>query len=485
MGVVNAPGIPVSNCDPTLTSQIEFVGPGTPNPKDTLVPQGGRFSPAVGFAWQVPWFGEGKTTVRGGFQRTYGQAGSSFSGGLLSGSGGGDFNNQSFSVNSPAINAILKGDTVAGAGVGRALTLADLPLLIPTTATRLPAAPLPLIANTAFPASITYSMYAPGYVTPYQDNFTLSVTRNIAKNYTLDIRFVDTLGRKQPGVASANFVGSAGSLDLNQVNVYHNPELFNALVNTRAGLNDPFFDQLLLGVNLNPTIAGYGPVGTVGNVSVTVNGAATTVPVLQRGSAQIRRAFATSLANGDFVTIANSLMASAVTYTGLQTLPPGLTAIRGRVVRNGCDRLANGAVIPASTTVNGIAFTGTNTSTFSLPDGSVIGPRCFAENFLTANQAFGTANLAKNFGHTNYQSGQVQFTARPTQGVSIQGTLSLSKTMNLPGSGYTDPLNRDLDYSISNNNIGAEFRSNAVIELPIGPNKLIFGNSSGWFARAI
>ena len=37
-----------------------------------------NFSPGVGFAWQVPWFGEGRTTVRGGYQVTY-QGGGRFS----------------------------------------------------------------------------------------------------------------------------------------------------------------------------------------------------------------------------------------------------------------------------------------------------------------------------------------------------------------------------------------------------------------------
>ncbi len=30
-----------------------------------------NFGPAVGFAWQIPWFGKGKTTLRGGYQTTY------------------------------------------------------------------------------------------------------------------------------------------------------------------------------------------------------------------------------------------------------------------------------------------------------------------------------------------------------------------------------------------------------------------------------
>ena len=32
-----------------------------------------NFGPAVGFAWQLPWFGKGKTTLRGGYQMNYSQ----------------------------------------------------------------------------------------------------------------------------------------------------------------------------------------------------------------------------------------------------------------------------------------------------------------------------------------------------------------------------------------------------------------------------
>ena len=34
-----------------------------------------NFGPAIGFAYQLPWFGEGKTTIRGGYQQTFGAAG--------------------------------------------------------------------------------------------------------------------------------------------------------------------------------------------------------------------------------------------------------------------------------------------------------------------------------------------------------------------------------------------------------------------------
>jgi hypothetical protein len=49
------------------------------------------------------------------------------------------------------------------------------------------------------------------------------------------------------------------------------------------------------------------------------------------------------------------------------------------------------------------------------------------------------------------------------------------------GSGNADPLNRKADYSKPTSSITHDFRTNGTIELPIGPNKLIMGNSSdGW-----
>src|SRR5262245_8478057 len=57
---------------------LQFVGPGSPNSgKSVYKNDWNNFGPAVGFAWQVPWFGQGKTTVRGGYQVTF-QGGSRF-----------------------------------------------------------------------------------------------------------------------------------------------------------------------------------------------------------------------------------------------------------------------------------------------------------------------------------------------------------------------------------------------------------------------
>src|SRR4030095_15424356 len=78
---------------------------------------------------------------------------------------------------------------------------------------------------------------------------------------------------------------------------------------------------------------------------------------------------------------------------------------------------------------------------------------------------------------------QAQLTMRPTNGVSVQSTWVWSKTMGNQGT-YIDPVNRRLNYYAQQSSPHA-LRMNGTVELPIGPNKLLFRNADGWFARAI
>jgi hypothetical protein len=430
-------------------STVIFVGPGTPNPDQTLIPQHGRFGPAIGAAWQVPWFGDGKTTVRGGFQRTYGIAGAQYTGGLVSGPGG----------DATTPNIVLTDPTVQGILNNRALNLSDLPTLIPARPTRSPGAVYPITGRLY---SSTYGMFDPDYVTPYTDNFTFSISRTVQRNLTVDVRFVDTVGKKLPGTAGV--FGTPGSFDVNTVNVYHNPELLKALEATRAGQDDPLFDQMLMGLNLNPGTSGFGAIGT------PVNG------VLQRGSSHLRRSatFATNLANGNYGAVVASLISFAPTAANLaQNLPidptTGTTVVTTqRLLRNGCDRIANNV-----------------TAGFTLPTGQAINPRCFPENFLIANPQLNSAIYTKNLGRTNYQSFETQVRWRATTGINLDATYSFSKTMQQPGSGFTDPLNPKLDYGKAPSSVGQEIRANGTVELPIGPNRLFLKNTSGWLARVV
>jgi len=437
-GVQQSSLLPVSTCDPKTLTTLEFIGPDTTNPNKTVIPHDrNNFGPAIGFAWNVPWFGVGKTTVRGGYSIQYQRI--SVRDDILAPLDGGNTRNQVASVFDPDIASIINGTS------GRAVRYTDLAALVPRKPDVLPGAATPVYARGA-----SFGAYDPGLSNPYVQNITLSVARSLTRNQSLDVRYVGTLARK-----------GLGSLPLNTSTVMYNPELFNALAVTRAGGNDPLFDQMFAGIR--------------------ISGVAATVPVVNgttsRGSDQLRLSTATqaNLANGNFVAVATSLITGTIAAgaSGATGLTPGPAFT---ILHNGCDRLANG-----------------NTS---------IPTRCFPENYLTNNPQLSNALYYGNLARSNYHALQVSYTLRPTAGFSVQTTYSYAKSMQLGSGGgagladagtagagfgtaaYTDPLQRDLDRMR-----GAEplhsLRTNGTIELPIGPNKLLFSGASGWLARVI
>ena len=70
-GVQQSPFLPVSTCDPRQHDEHRVRRARVAESEQDDYPRDrNNFGPAIGFAWQVPWFGEGKTTVRGGYQVT-------------------------------------------------------------------------------------------------------------------------------------------------------------------------------------------------------------------------------------------------------------------------------------------------------------------------------------------------------------------------------------------------------------------------------
>ena len=434
-GVTQNALLPVSTCDPNKLTQIEFVGPNTPNPDKVVIPvDKNNFGPAIGFAWQVPWFGKGKTAVRGGYQVTFSGTHDSNLLDTLLGSAPGNTLSASTSVTDANLAAVL---------ATRALNLTDLAKLVPVRPTNNPGATTPIYGRSG-----TFQAFDPNFRTPYIQNATLQVTRTLSRNMTLDVKYVGTFARKLENTVNLNFAS-----------IFDNPELFQALETTRAGGDAVLFDQMFAGLDLHGNAGtGYGQVGT------TVGG------VLQRGSAHLRRnaAFTQNLANGNYVGVINSLANLSTVQSGLQTAPAGVTGISARILRNGCDRLGNNL---------------TNIAT-----------RCFPEDYFYANPQFnngagfgaGLPSYRANIGHNNYHSMQIQYTLRPTQGSSLQATYTYSKLLT---DWYTntvvDPRNRQADYSEDYASVPYEIRANGTFELPIGPNKLLFANSSGWVARLL
>jgi hypothetical protein len=99
-------------------------------------------------------------------------------------------------------------------------------------------------------------------------------------------------------------------------------------------------------------------------------------------------------------------------------------------------------------------------------------------------------NLITNDYSTNYHSLEVQTTLRPVHGLSIQSTWTWSKNLGTGGPfglgpTFTNPVDRHADYSIQTDTRVQDFRTNGTFALPIGPNKLFFGSSSGIIARII
>lgn len=313
-----------------------------------------NFGPAVGFAWELPWFGKGRTNVRGGYQLSY-----------VGGGHAGNLSNYIFTTPGFINNAQTTGPVD-----GSYFDVATLTKQIPLTPAVLPMQPLPLLK-----LALNAAAFDPNFYTPYIQNFTLSVTRQLTRTFTLDLRYIGTKG-----------TGLFGNFDLNSPDVFYNPGLLDALQRTRSGQNVDLFDQMFLGLNLNPNVRGCDPSNPTA-LCGPVNG------TTQRGSQHLRLSttFRDALANGDFVTAANSLNVFNGVGGGPAGAVLGISGERGTVLR----RANKGFNVPGGTTIAG---------------GPAVPAGLFPENWIVANPQFAQANYWTNSGTSKYNSLQVQGT---------------------------------------------------------------------------
>jgi hypothetical protein len=140
-----------------------------------------------------------------------------------------------------------------------------------------------------------------------------------------------------------------------------------------------------------------------------------------------------------------------------------VTNVSGRILRNGCDRLANGIANIGS---GGTALTNPLAST---PN------RCFAENYISINPQMGnTTTYLSSDGKSNYNSIQSQITVRPIQGVTYTATYAFAKALDLSGTA-SDPFRYYLDYGLTNGDHKHEFRSNGSFELAHWTEQTVVG----------
>jgi hypothetical protein len=410
---------------------IELVGPNSPNPQRSMYKNDwNNIGPAVGFSWQLPWFGAGKTNLRGGYQISYAKP-----------------SNLAALVNSILLNPGFSNlAQTTGPLDGSYFDLRNLAPEIPITPATQPLQPIPLTKPNQ-----NISAFDSNFTTPYIQNMTLSVTRDLTRNVNVDVRYIGTRGVKLDG-----------NWDLNTSNVYYNQRLFDAFEKTRRGEDDPLFDQMFLGLNLNSGLTGCdrsNPSAACGAVNGTT----------QTGSQHLRlnSTFRTSLANGDYEALSNSL--NTFNGVGSSTVNFGVAGERGTVLK----RANMGFNVPGGN------------SGGNIPASAVVPAGLFPSNWIVANPQVAAANYYTNTGMSNYHSLQLQSTVRAAQGMTFQGTYVWSRALALPAGGYTNPAERELDYSLATNHVTHDFRGNGTLALPFGPGKLLLRNSSGWVARLV
>ena len=265
-------------------TQLQLVGKNSNNP-DTLLYANdwNNFGPAVGFSWTLPWWGQDKTVVRGGYAVSY-QGAASFNSGLNIASG-----------NNPGLSYIQNLTTLGLTSNFYTLSSPTLPVPVPPPTGITPLAVEPLNRRINPLAGFDQNR-----VNPYIQNFNFEVQRELARNLTFEARYIGSKGTKL-----------YGGVSLNDVDVFNNG-ILDAFNITRAGGDSTLFAQMLNGLTLNT--------GSNGALGQGVIGTNTTASAALRQNT----AFRTALANG-----------SVGQFASLLNTSTAATGQAGGLIRNG------------------------------------------------------------------------------------------------------------------------------------------------------
>ncbi|MCL2878225.1 MAG: TonB-dependent receptor [Acidobacteria bacterium] len=418
----NDPGAVQYKGDSAL-ARYQFIGPNSPNPGLSLWNKDlNNFAPHVGFSWQLPWFGKGLTTLRGGYSISYTPL-TNFDG---------------FAGSIAKVPGILYYRQIGSTSDLPYLTLNDLknnsyngkpilPLAAPDDPS-VPAASRFSVLQT-YPVTHrqqSYTVYDENIRSPYVQNINLSLTRQVGNYFTVDVRYIGTLSRK-----------NISSINLNTANFVNNG-LYEEFKKVRKGEQSTVFNNL------------------IPSNSLVENGFdwETFEPVQYTGSEQLLRYtdysnffalvdFGASMAQGSFSSVAGTL---ATVNGNLQNVTP--EGVRGAVLRSG-------------------TWKGQSTP----------------ENLIYANPQLAGASITSNALSSNYHSMQAQVTMRPVHGLSFQTTYTWSR--NLARQGITDYNTMQRNYYLSGQHRSHTLNSYGSYDLPIGTKGYVFRDAAGAFKKAI
>jgi hypothetical protein len=244
---------------------IEFVSKNSQNPDKSLYDRDlNNFAPSLGFSWSLPWGGQDKTVLRVGY-------GWSITGGPLKGA------STFLNYISGGLPGTFGGFSNTGWTDSQAAYRSMATLTLPIRQQFAPFTPTPLNGS----REDEIMAYATKRLDPYIQNFNFELQRELTSDLNLSVAYIGTKGTKL-----------WGALPLNNVNIdaaYNGETFLQAFNTTRAGGSSPFFDTMLMGMN----IPGAG----------VVNGTTVT------GSAALRAYTATRafVANGNVAQLADFL----------------------------------------------------------------------------------------------------------------------------------------------------------------------------------
>ncbi|HET9131478.1 MAG TPA: hypothetical protein VFO86_11045, partial [Terriglobia bacterium] len=257
---------------------------------------------------------------------------------------------------------------------------------------------------------------------PYIQNYNFEIQHELAKNLTLEVRYVGSKGTRL-----------YGGISINDANIHENG-ILDAFNITRAGGNAPLFDQMLQGLTITACPATGCTAASPSLGQGVVNGTTLTGSAALRGNSS----FKTFLANGNVGQFASLLNTSAIA-----------TGKAGGLLANG-----------------------------GLPSNFITANPQYALSIMASNPGSSTYHSLNTQVTKRLSQG---FTTQ----FAYTWSRSLGESSGDGATEYWDPRNQHLNHSLLPFHRTHDFRSNGTLELPFGPNKKFVNDSPSFVEKIV